>query len=56
MSFVDLNDAVIAQVARRNNYKLSFWDFTRYGLPLMALSLIICTVYIYVRYFAFNHA
>jgi len=42
---------VIAQLARRNHYKLSFWDFTKYGLPLMLLSLVICTVYIWLRYF-----
>lgn len=42
---------VIAQIARKNKYKLSFWDFTRIGFPLMVLSLLICTGYIYLRYF-----
>ncbi|MFA7230919.1 MAG: ArsB/NhaD family transporter [Victivallaceae bacterium] len=46
-------NVVIAQIARRNKYKLSFWDFTKYGLPMMVASLIISTVYIYLRYFAF---
>lgn len=44
-------NVVIAQIARRNRYKLSFWDFTKYGLPLMFLSLLISTVYLYLFYF-----
>lgn len=45
-------NVVVAQVARRNNYKLSFMDFTRQGFPIMILSLIISSAYIYVRYFS----
>ncbi|UCC44761.1 MAG: ArsB/NhaD family transporter, partial [Candidatus Zixiibacteriota bacterium] len=33
-------NVVIVQVARRNRYKLSFWDFTRYGFPIMIISLV----------------
>ena len=44
-------NVVIAQVARRNKYKLSFMDFTKIGLPLMVLRLIISTAYLYLRYF-----
>ena len=44
-------NVVVAQVARRNNYNLSFMDFTRYGLPMMLISLVISTVYVYLRYF-----
>lgn len=44
-------NVVIAQVARKNKYKLTFWDFTKYGLPVMGASLVVCTVYIYLRYF-----
>jgi len=44
-------NVVIAQIARRNRYHLSFWDFTRYGLPLMVVSLAVSSVYIYLRYF-----
>lgn len=42
---------VIAQIATRNKYKLTFADFAKYGLPMTFLSLLICTVYMYVRYF-----
>lgn len=44
-------NVVVAQIARRNKYSLSFWDFTRYGLPIMFVSLLISTVYIRIRYF-----
>jgi Na+/H+ antiporter NhaD/arsenite permease-like protein len=44
-------NVVIAQVARRNKYKLTFWHFSKYGFPMMMLSLLICTGYIYFRYF-----
>jgi len=43
-------NVVVTQVARRNKYKLSFWDFTKYGFPLMLLSLIISSFYVYWRY------
>jgi len=45
-------NVVIAQIAKKNKYPMTFWAFTRCGLPLMFLSLVISTVYIYVRYFA----
>lgn len=44
-------NVVVAQIALRNKYKLSFWQFTKYGFPLMVVSLIISTGYIYLRYF-----
>jgi Na+/H+ antiporter NhaD/arsenite permease-like protein len=45
-------NVVIAQVAKRNKYDLSFIEFMRWGLPTMFISLIICTAYLYLRYFA----
>jgi Na+/H+ antiporter NhaD/arsenite permease-like protein len=44
-------NVVIVHIARRNKYKISFWDFFKYGFPIMILSLIISTIYLYVRYF-----
>ncbi|MFH1873843.1 MAG: ArsB/NhaD family transporter [Pseudomonadota bacterium] len=43
---------LVAQIARRNKYKLSFWHFTKYGFPIMIVCLVICTLYLYLRYFA----
>lgn len=45
-------NVVIAQIARRNQYPMSFGDFTRLGLPFMLVSLVISTIYLYLRYFA----
>lgn len=44
-------NVVVSQIAHKNKYKLSFMDFSRYGLPMMFMSLVISTVYIYIRYF-----
>lgn len=44
-------NVVVAQIARRNNYNLSFWAFTKYGLPTMLGTLVIASGYLYLRYF-----
>jgi Na+/H+ antiporter NhaD/arsenite permease-like protein len=44
-------NVVISQIAKRNGYHMSFWRFTKYGLPFMFMSLILCTAYLYLRYF-----
>ncbi len=44
-------NVVIAQIARRNNYALSFMEFLKYGFPAMILSLIVSSIYIYLAYF-----
>ena len=40
----------VCQIARKNRYPVTFWQFTRYGFPLMILSVAICSVYLYFRY------
>jgi Na+/H+ antiporter NhaD/arsenite permease-like protein len=44
-------NVVICQIARKNRYPITFWQFTRLGFPMMILSLVISTAYIYMRYF-----
>ena len=44
-------NVVIAQVANRNNCKITFWSFSKYGFPFMIVSLLIAHLYIYLRYF-----
>jgi len=44
-------NVVISQIARKNKYNLTFWTFSRTGIPVLFVSLIISTVYIYLRYF-----
>lgn len=47
-------NVVVIQVARRNGYHLTFWDFMRYGAPVTLVTLIVSSIYIYIRYFAFS--
>ncbi len=44
-------NVVISQVAKRNNQPFSFLDFCKLGIPLTLLSLVLCSGYIYLRYF-----
>jgi len=44
-------NVVMAGVAERHGRPVSFMRFTRAGLPATVLTLLICTAYIYVRYF-----
>jgi Na+/H+ antiporter NhaD/arsenite permease-like protein len=43
-------NVVISQIARRNNNAFTFMQFTRYGFPIMVLTLVIASGYLYVRY------
>ncbi|MDR0867853.1 MAG: ArsB/NhaD family transporter [Planctomycetota bacterium] len=44
-------NVVIAQMGNRNKCPITFMGFTRYGFPLMLVSLVISTGYIWLRYF-----
>lgn len=44
-------NVVVAQIARRNGYPLTFMAFTRLGLPTMLGTLAVSTAYLYLRYF-----
>lgn len=41
---------IVAGIAERNGYKISFWKYLKYGVPLTLEALIISTAYIYLRY------
>lgn len=43
-------NVIASGIAAKNGYSLSFWTFTKYGIPYTITSLVITTVYIYVRY------
>ncbi len=45
-------NVVVAQIANRNNYPITFWGFTKYGFPFMIVSLVISTIYLWLRYFS----
>jgi Na+/H+ antiporter NhaD/arsenite permease-like protein len=42
---------VMARISEKNNYPISFMQFLKYGSGFMVQSMIICTVYIRLRYF-----
>jgi len=44
-------NVVSARICEKNSYHISFARFSAYGLPFMVQSLVICTIYIWWRYF-----
>lgn len=44
-------NVVIGQIGNRNNAPITFWEFTKAGFPLMILTVLISSVYLYFRYF-----
>jgi Na+/H+ antiporter NhaD/arsenite permease-like protein len=44
-------NVIVTQIARRNNYPLTFATFTAYGFPIMIITTIIATGFVYLRYF-----
>ena len=44
-------NVVSAQICDKNKYHISFWKFTKLGFPLMIQSVIIATIYIWLRFF-----
>jgi len=42
---------VMARISERNNYRISFMHFFKYGFMFMIQSMVICTLYIWLRYF-----
>ncbi len=44
-------NVISAQICDKNKYHISFWEFTKMGFPLMIQSIIISTIYIWLRYF-----
>lgn len=46
-------NVVVAQIAKKNGYPITFGTFIRYGLPVTVASLTICSIYVLLRYYAF---
>lgn len=44
-------NVVVTQIARKNNYSLTFADFFKMGFPTLLLSAAVSSVYIWLRYF-----
>ena len=44
-------NVVVLGIAERSGNKISFWQFTKYGLVVTAITLAICVPYLWLRYF-----
>ncbi len=47
-------NVVMAGVAEKHGHHVSFGKFALYGIPAVIVSLLIASVYVYLRYFAFS--
>ena len=43
-------NVVVLGIAERNDHPIGFWTFTRYGLIVTAIMLLICVPYLWLRY------
>ncbi len=46
-------NVVVLGIAARNGHPISFWQFTKYGLLVSAVTITLAWVYVALRYFAF---
>lgn len=44
-------NVVVAGMSEKAGKKITFMQFTKYGMPLMIESVVICTFYIWIRYY-----
>jgi len=45
-------NVVVIGIARRYGHPISFWQFTRYGLLITVVSVLLCVPYLWLRYLA----
>ncbi len=46
-------NVITAGVSERSGYPISFKRFAAYGFPVMVASMIVCSIYVWLRYYAF---
>jgi Na+/H+ antiporter NhaD/arsenite permease-like protein len=44
-------NVVVLGLAERGGHRISFWQFTKYGLIVAAVTVAICMPYLWLRYF-----
>ena len=47
-------NVVILGMAERAGRRISFWEFTKYGLIVTVITIALCVPYLWLRYFAFT--
>lgn len=45
-------NVVVLGIAAKSGEPISFWGFTKYGIPVTVATLLVAWVYVYLRYFA----
>lgn len=43
-------NVIVIGLAAKEGYKITFWQFMKIGFPLMIMSIVMATVYVYARY------
>ena len=38
-------------IAERNGYRISFWQFAKYGVVVTVVTVLLCVPYLWLRYF-----
>ena len=44
-------NVVILGLAERAGHRISFWEFTKYGLAITTVTVGLCVPYLWLRYF-----
>ncbi len=44
-------NVVVTGIARRQGHPISFWGFTKYGLVVASVTVVLCMPYLWIRYF-----
>lgn len=44
-------NVVVSGIAKRNGHPISFWTFSKYGIPVTVVTIAICVPYVILRYF-----
>ncbi len=48
-------NVIVSKIGEKNNSHITFAKFFKYGFPIMIQSILICLVYIWIRYFVISH-
>jgi Na+/H+ antiporter NhaD/arsenite permease-like protein len=46
-------NVVMLGIAEKNGYRISFWQFARYGVVVTVVTVLLCVPYLWLRYFVF---
>jgi len=47
-------NVVVIGIAKRNGHPISFWTFAKYGVPVTAVTILLSSPYLILRYFVWS--